>query len=42
MPFKLSDPVGGYEKKVLKVHDEIEKSAGFMGDAMEELLEKIL
>jgi large subunit ribosomal protein L7e len=42
MPFKLSNPVGGYEKKVLKKHDAVEKTGGFLGDDMEALLEKIL
>jgi large subunit ribosomal protein L7e len=42
LPFKLSDPVGGYEKKVLKRHDSVEKKAGFLGDEMEDLLTKIL
>lgn len=41
-PFKLSAPVGGYEKKVLKIHDEVESQAGFLGQDMEAFLEKIL
>jgi 60S ribosomal protein uL30 len=40
--FKLSAPVGGYEKKVLKKHDEVESKAGFIGAEMEEFLQKIL
>ena len=40
--FKLSAPVGGYEKKVLKIHDEVESKAGFLGEHMEDFLEKIL
>jgi large subunit ribosomal protein L7e len=38
-PFKLSAPTGGYEKKILKMHDE---SRGFLGNEMESFLEKIL
>jgi large subunit ribosomal protein L7e len=41
-PFKLSNPVGNYEKRVLKQHDPVEQKGGFLGDAMEQLLEKIL
>ena len=41
-PFKLSNPVGSYEKRVLKQHDAVEQTGGFLGDAMEQLLEKIL
>ena len=40
--FKLSAPVGGYEKKVLKIHDEVASQAGFLGEDMEAFLEKIL
>eukprot|EP00605_Chrysophyceae_sp_TOSAG23-4_P000221 GSChrysophyteH1.ASY1.ANO1.258.1 assembled CDS len=42
LPFKLSDPVGGYEKKVLKKHDSVEQRAGFLGAGIEDLLQKIL
>ena len=41
-PFKLSAPVGHYEKKVLKINDDIESKGGFMGDDMETFLNKIL
>lgn len=41
-PFKLSAPVGGYEKKILKKHDEVESKAGFLGEDMEDFLSKIL
>jgi len=41
-PFKLSNPVGSYEKRVLKQHDAVEQTGGFLGDEMEQLLEKIL
>lgn len=41
-PFKLSAPVGGYEKKVLKKFDEVESKAGFLGTDMEDFLAKIL
>jgi len=41
-PFKLSNPMGSYEKRVLKQHDAVEQQAGFLGDGMEELLDKIL
>ena len=41
-PFKLSAPVGGYEKTVLKKHDEVESKAGFLGEEMEDFLAKIL
>jgi len=40
--FKLSAPIGTYEKKVLNVHDEVEEKGGFIGDGMEEFLAKIL
>lgn len=41
-PFKLSNPVGTYEKRVLKVHDEVEHKGGFVGEEMDALLNKIL
>lgn len=41
-PFKLSAPVGHYEKKVLKINDDIESKGGFMGEDMETFLNKIL
>ena len=40
--FHLSSPVGHYEKKVLKVNDEVEKLGGFLGGDMEAFLCKIL
>lgn len=41
--FKLSNPVGHFEKRVLKVNDEVEKKGGgFLGEQMEEFLTKIL
>lgn len=40
--FSLSAPVGHYEKKVLKINDEVEKLGGFIGDGMETFLNKIL
>lgn len=40
--FKLSAPVGNYEKRVLKVHDEVETEGGFIGDEMDVFLNKIL
>ncbi len=41
-PFKLSAPTGGYEKKVLNRHDQVEAQAGFLGGKMDEFLDKIL
>jgi len=42
-PFKLSAPVGGYEKKLLEIHDEVEeKGGGFLGGKMDEFLARIL
>jgi large subunit ribosomal protein L7e len=41
-PFKLANPLGTYEKRVLKVHDAVEQQGGFLGEAMDALLEKIL
>jgi 60S ribosomal protein uL30 len=40
--FQLSAPVGAYEKKVLQVHDKVEDLGGFLGERMEEFLNKIL
>lgn len=40
--YQLSSPTGAYEKKVLNVHDEVEHQGGFLGDAMEDFLNKIL
>ena len=40
--FKLSSPVGHYEKKILKVNDEVENGGGFLGEDMEAFLNKIL
>jgi large subunit ribosomal protein L7e len=40
--FKLSAPVGHYEKKVLQKNDEVEATGGFLGDDMEGFLNKIL
>eukprot|EP01035_Chromulina_nebulosa_P018590 gene18590-24317_t len=41
-PFKLSAPVGKFEKKILKVNDSVEEKSGFIGNKIEEFLEKIL
>ena len=41
-PFKLSSPVGQYEKKVLNIHDKVEEKGGFLGDKMDAFLNKIL
>jgi len=40
--FKLSAPVGQYEKKVLNVNDKVEEKGGFQGDTMDDFLKKIL
>lgn len=40
--FKLSSPVGHYEKKVLKVNDDVESGGGFLGEDMDAFLNKIL
>jgi large subunit ribosomal protein L7e len=40
--FKLSAPVGNYEKKILNVNDQVEEKGGFLGDEMETFLAKIL
>jgi hypothetical protein len=43
VPFRLSCPVGGYEKKVLQIHDEVESKGGFLSDEeLETFLKKIL
>lgn len=39
--FKLASPLGHYEKKVLHVHDAVEEKGGFLGDKMDQFLEKI-
>ena len=40
--FKLSSPVGNFEKSVLKKYDEAEAHGGFLGEEMETYLSKIL
>ena len=40
--FKLSSPVGHYEKKVLHVHDAVEEKGGFLGNKIDQFLEKIV
>jgi large subunit ribosomal protein L7e len=41
--FKLSAPVGNYEKKILHVHDEVEQQGGgFLGTNMDAFLSKLL
>ena len=40
--FKLSAPVGNYEKNVLDIHDKVEEKGGFLGDEMDTFLNKIL
>lgn len=40
--FKLSSPTGHYEQKILKTHDEVESSGGFLGEDMDGFLNKIL
>ena len=40
--FKLAAPVGHYEKVILKQNDKVEERGGFLGDAMDEFLAKIL
>jgi large subunit ribosomal protein L7e len=40
--FKLSAPVGSYEKKVLKKFDEVEGHGGFLGEEMDAFVNKIL
>jgi large subunit ribosomal protein L7e len=40
--FKLSSPVGHYEKEILKKNDDVESGGGFLGEDMEVFLNKIL
>jgi len=40
--FQLSAPVGSFEKNVLAVHDEVEKHAGFIGEKVQEFVQKIV
>jgi len=40
--FKLAAPVGGFQKDVLKVHDQVEEKGGFIGKDMEEFIAKIV
>jgi large subunit ribosomal protein L7e len=40
--FKLSAPVGSYEKNALKIHDNVEEKGGFIGENIELFLNKIL
>ena len=40
--FKLSSPVGTYEKRVLKKSDDAEAQGGFLGEEMEIYVNKIL
>lgn len=40
--FKLAAPVGGFESKILDQHDKVEEKGGFLGEAMDEFLGKIL
>lgn len=43
MPYKLSSPVGHFEKKILQENDKVEEKGGFLhGDGMDEFLNKIL
>lgn len=43
MAYKLSSPVGHFEKKILNQNDQVEDKGGFLaGDGMEEFLTKIL
>lgn len=39
LPFNLSAPIGGFEKKTLKIYAD---KRGFLGENMEEFLSKIL
>lgn len=41
-PFKLSSPVGTFERKLLDIHDEVEEKGGFIGEEMDSFLSKIL
>eukprot|EP01041_Mallomonas_annulata_P010327 gene10327-21552_t len=40
--YRLSSPVGHFEKKVLDIHDEVEDKGGFLGNDMDVFLNKIL
>lgn len=40
--FQLAAPVGGYEKKILHIHHEVEEKGGFIGNNMEEFITKII
>jgi large subunit ribosomal protein L7e len=41
--FRLSSPVGHFEKKILAINDKVEEKGGFLdGEGMEEFLNKIL
>jgi large subunit ribosomal protein L7e len=40
--FKLSAPVGHFEKKILDIHDQVEEKGGFLADKMDDFLNKIL
>lgn len=43
MPYKLSSPVGHFEKKILNQNDKVEEKGGFLsGDGMDAFLGKIL
>jgi large subunit ribosomal protein L7e len=39
--FKLAEPTGSFEKKILNLHDEVEKKSGFIGEHIEDFLQKI-
>jgi large subunit ribosomal protein L7e len=41
-PFKLSAPLGSYEKKILNNKDEMEMKGGYLCDEMDTFLQKIL
>jgi 60S ribosomal protein uL30 len=42
-PFRLSSPVGHFEKTILDMHDKVEEKGGFLcGDEMDVFLRKIL
>ena len=40
--FNLTTPLGQFEKKILKNHDSVETRGGYLGDAMDSFLQKIL
>jgi large subunit ribosomal protein L7e len=43
VPFQLSAPVGGYERKILQIHDEVESKGGFLTEnELEIFIRKIL